>query len=737
MFNKLSYPISHLKYDFMAGIVVFLVAIPLCLGIALASGAPLISGLIAGIVGGIIVGIISQSSISVSGPAAGMVAIVLAAIAELGSFNAFLLALFIAGIFQIIIGSIRAGFIADYIPSNVIQGLLCAIGILIILKQIPFAFTYTSENGLLLDQFKEASDTLSLEPLEGLTDHLNVGALVIALVSLGLLMFFDNTKNRFLKTIPGPIVVVIFGVALNQFYAYFFPSIAQYGHELVNIPISESFHAFLKQFQLPLWESWNDPNIYFYAFLLAAVASIEALLNLEAVEKLDKEHKYCSRNRELIAQGIGNMTSGLLGGLPVTSVVVRSSVNIQAGSKTKLSAIIHGIFILIVISLIPGWINQIPLAALATILIYVGFKLTKPYIYKEMYKQGLSRFFPFLITVIAILATNLLTGVIVGLFISFFFILKNNSQIHLDVFNEKHPRGIIKHIVLPQHMSFLCKASLLAELDEISPNSNLIIDARHTKYIDKDIQEVLNVFIHTQAPNKNIALNVLGFKANYSIEDGSEFLSVTTYDTQMALKPHDIVEILKEGNHRFVNDRRIHRSLPDEIKATSDKQHPIAIVIGCIDSRVPIETIFDMGVGDIFVARVAGNVIDDNILASAEFACHISGAKLIVVLGHTMCGAIRAACEGGEAQGHLGILLDKIKQSINPETQDIHNVTKSNIKNSMHTIFNQSAALNQLIREKQIGLIGALYDVSSGVVHFDDALYANITKMQAQEEKIS
>lgn len=738
MFHKStsSYPIHYLKNDFIAGFVVFLVAIPLCLGIALASGAPLFSGLIAGVVGGIVVGLMSQSSVSVSGPAAGMVAIVLMSITQLGSFNAFLLALFFAGILQIIIGGLRAGFIADYIPSNVIQGLLCAIGILIIVKQLPFAFTYSSENPLLLSFLKEAAETLDLEPLQDLYSHLNIGAMFISAMSLAVLIFFDKTNNRYLKTLPGSIVVVLLGAIINEVYAHVWPSLAQYSTELVNIPINTSFQSFIGQFQHPHWESYVNPKIYLYAFILAAVASLEALLNLEAAEKLDKQRRYCSRNRELIAQGSGNILSSLLGGIPITSVVIRSSVNIQTGSKTKASTIIHGICILLVTVAIPTWINLIPLASLATILMYVGFKLTKPIIYKNMYDQGFARFFPFLVAVLAIIFTNLLTGILIGLFASFFFILKNNSQIQLDIINEKHPRGTVKRIILPEQMSFLCKASLVAELGMIPEGTHLIIDARYTKYIDEDIKEVLEVFKNNQAPDKNIALNLLGFKEHYEIHDQIDFINVTTYDTQSAITAPEVLEILKEGNKRFTNDQPIHRNLPDEIRATSAAQHPIAIVLGCIDSRVPVETIFDMGVGNIFVARIAGNVVNDDIIASIEFACHVSGAKLIVVLGHTFCGAIKAACEHDSIDGHLGALIEKIKPAVEAEkkntphshTQFLDKVTELNIENSLQNIFNQSELLNRMIKDKQVGLIGALYNVSSGVVSFDQHLFNETTK---------
>jgi len=380
--------LKYLKYDFSAGIVVFLIAIPLCLGIALASGAPLFSGIISGFIGGIVVGSISGSKISVSGPAAGMVAVVLAAITQLGGFEMFLLALLFAGILQIIIGVLRVGFIVKYIPSNVIQGLLCAIGILIIVKQLPFAFSYAN-------------------------DHLNVGAIILSIISICLLTFF--------KKIPGPIIVVLVGVVLNGLYIRYFPSLIQYSDNLVNIPISDNIQSFLKQFDHPDWLGLYNPKVYLYAVMLCAVASIEALLNLEAIEKIHNTHQNVSANRELVAQGVGNTLAAILGGIPITSVVVRGTVNIQAGAKSRASTIFHGIFILFAVIFIPRWINLIPLASLAAILIYVGYKLTKPYIYREIYSQGLAEFIPFVVTIVTIIFSNLLTGVLVGLFLNFVY----------------------------------------------------------------------------------------------------------------------------------------------------------------------------------------------------------------------------------------------------------------------------------------------------------------------------
>lgn len=725
-----SYNLSTFKNDFTASIVVFLVAIPLCLGIALASGAPLFAGIIAGIIGGIVVGIISESSVSVSGPAAGMVAVVLAAIVELGGFNVFLLALLFAGLLQIIIGCLRAGFIADYIPSNVIQGLLCAIGILIIFKQLPFVFTYSRENTQLLKLLKDISGTIEIHELTNIAHHFNLGAINISILSFLILIYFDYSKHSTIRKIPGSIVVVILGIFINEIFDYIAPNLTQDSTELVNIPVSNNFNAFLAHFQLPSWDSWRNPNVYLYAVILAAVASLEALLNLEGIEKLDKAHHYCSRNRELIAQGVGNMMSGLIGGLPITSVIVRSSVNISAGAQTKVSTILHGGFILLVVLLIPHMINKIPLASLAAILIYVGYKLTKPVIYREMYSQGASRFIPFTVTVIAIIATNLLTGIIIGLLIAFFFILKESSRIQLDIINEIYPTGEVKRLVLPQHMSFLRKASLIAELEAIPGDSRLIVDARATQYIDRDILDVLHVFKTAQAPQKQISINMLGFKDYYEIHDQVEFLNVTTYHTQVALTPHKVLDILKEGNNRFVLDKPINRHIPQDLKAASYTQHPIAIIVGCIDSRVPVESIFDMGFGDVFVSRVAGNVINDDILGSLEFACHTAGAKLIVVLGHTFCGAIKAACDHSDV-GYIKHLLDKIRQAIAAETITKHdrtsdnpifmmNVTKLNVENALKEISSKSNILNRLVKEGEIKLVGATYDIKTGIVNFHD-----------------
>lgn len=734
-----------LKYDFIAAIVVFLVAIPLCLGIALASGAPLFSGILSGIVGGIVVGAISGSQVSVSGPAAGMAAVVLAAISQLGDFNTFLLALVLAGFLQLIVGSLRAGFVADYIPSNVVQGLLCAIGILLIIKQLPLAFSLSTDLKELKLHLLETTESLTLNPLYDLPSHINTGAAIISLVSLAILIYAEKTKIKWLRGIPAPIVVVIAGILINELFLITSSPFAQNTPHLVNIPQQNGFGDFLSELEFPRWSAWTNPKIYLYAFIIAIVASLESLLNVKAGEKLDKKRRYCSKDQELIAQGFGNLTAGLIGGIPLTSVIVRTSVNIQAGAKTKMSAVLHGVFLLFAVVFISTWLNKIPLSSLAAILIFTGYKLTKPSIYTAIYQQGMDRFIPFIATVISIVSFNLLAGILIGLAISLFYILKSNSQARLDIIKEIYPTGVTNRLMLPQQITFLNKASLIAELDSIPRNSQLIIDARYTNYIDKEIVELLKEFQQEQAPLKQIALNLIGFKDHYDIHNYVDFINVTTYDVLATLEPPQVLNILREGNQRFLHDTRIHRSLKTDIKYTAETQHPIAVVLGCIDSRVPVETIFDMSFGDLFCVRVAGNVVNDDVLASIEYACNVVGAKLIVVLGHTGCGAIQAACDGVE-KGHITQLLSKIKPAVAAERETINNrtsknaefvnhVTEFNIANTLQQIYKDSEILRLMIDQEDIAMVGAIYNVASGKVNFNDYSHA-LTHLDGADQNI-
>lgn len=728
------YKNRQFKFDFVAAIVVFLVAIPLCLGIALASNAPLFSGLLGGIIGGIIVGSLSGSHVSVSGPAAGMAAVVASAISQLNGFENFLLALTLAGIIQIFIGVFKAGFISDYIPSNVVQGLLCAIGILLIIKQLPLAFTLSKTLVELKTHLLETTEGFAFQPVYNLYQHINFGATLITLLSFALLIFFGKTKHPTLKQIPAPILVVILGIVLNEVFILLNSSFAQSSPQLVQIPEHEGAIDFLKQLQFPNWHAWSDPNIYLSAVMIAIVASLESLLNLKAGDKLDTKKRISPTNKELIAQGVGNLTAGLLGAIPITSVIVRTSVNIQAGAKTKFSSIFHGLFLLLAIILIPALLNKIPLSCLAAILIYTGYKLTRPELYVNMFKQGSDRFIPFIATVISIVLFNLLEGILIGLAISFFYILKSNSQARLDIIKEIFPTGVSNRLILPQYTSFLNKAALIAEVEDIPKNSKLTIDARYAAYIDQDIIEFIQEYRKGEAKNKNISINLIGFKKRYDIHDHVDFINVTTYSLNTSLAPKAVLQLLKEGNQRFLNDTRIHRSAKMDIQQTATAQKPIAIVLGCIDSRVPVETIFDMSFGDLFCVRIAGNVVNQDILASLEYACHVVGAKLIVVLGHTHCGAIQAACDSIE-QGHITELLSKIKPAILAETETeelrtsqnksfVQRVAQYNIGHTIHQIYQDSPILKTMIEEDSINVVGAMYDVCSGMVTFDDYSFA-------------
>ena len=499
---------------------------------------------------------------------------------------------------------------------------------------------------------------------------------------------------------------------------------------MVNLPKHEGFADFYSQLQRPSWAALSDPKVYVIAFLLSTVSSLENLLNVKAGERLDTKRRYCSKDRELIAQGVGNLVAGLVGGIPITSVIIRTSINIQTGAKTKMATIMHGLFILLAIIIIPDALNKIPLSSLAGVLIYTGYKLTSPSIYISIYRQGWDRFIPFIATVICIIYFNLLFGILFGLIISLFFILKSNSQMRLDIIKENYPKGVISRLILPQQTTFLNKASLVAELNSIPHKSELIIDARYCDFIDKEIIEFIKEFQTELAPHKHISLNLIGFKEHYQIHNYIDFINVTTYDVQSTLTPHQALNVLKEGNQRFKNDTCIHRSFKTDIEHTATNQHPIAVVLGCIDSRVPVETIFDMSFGDLFCVRIAGNVVNDDILASIEYACNVVGAKLIVVLGHTGCGAIQAACDG-VTKGYITQLLAKIKPAIAAETittQDrtgknchfVHKVTQLNIANTIHTLYHESSILGDMIDSEQVGIVGALYDVNRGEVDFHD-----------------
>jgi carbonic anhydrase len=724
--------------DFSAGIVVFLVALPLCLGIALASGAPMFSGIITGVIGGILVGFLSGSHTSVSGPAAGLTAIVASQIAALGSFEAFLTAVVIAGTMQIALGLLRGGFIAAFFPNSVIKGLLAAIGLILIMKQIPHMLGHDPDaEGEMSFVQADQENTLS-ELLESFF-HIQPGAAAIGIVSFVFLLAWDRTKLK-KSLIPAPLLVVVCAVLATAFFdGQGKPWHVDSSH-LVQVPVFQSWQDLLGNLTPPDWAILTNPSLYSAALLIAAVASLETLLNIEAVDKIDRRKRHTPPDRELIAQGVGNLLCGLCGGLPMTSVIVRSSVNINAGGRTRLSAVLHGILLLLCVLLIPTLLNRIPLSCLAAILIATGLKLASPMLFRQMWREGRSQFLPFIITIVAIFFTDLLVGTLVGLGTAIIFILHSNYRRPLHQVMEHHVAGDLIRIQLADQVSFLNRGVLTATLATIPDGSQVLLDARHTDYIDPDVLDLIDEFRTETAPAHNIRLNLVGFKERYPIGDHVEYIDFTTREVQSSLTPELVLEILKQGNDRFVSGQRLTRDLSRQIDATASAQFPMAVVLSCIDSRSPVEIIFDLGLGDAFVIRIAGNVAKEKVLASMEFGCAVAGAKLILVMGHTSCGAVKAAVElfesgldPAETTGcqHLDALVGEIQKAIAPGSKPIgdwvtpdikavfvDNVSRRNVLRTLDYIRDESQTLGALEKSGKIRIVGALYDIKTGMVDF-------------------
>lgn len=494
---------TELKNDLPASIVVFFVALPLCLGIALASGAPLFSGIIAGIVGGIVVGIASGSQLGVSGPAAGLAVIVMSAIATLGSYQAFLMAVVLAGVIQLILGYARAGLIAYFVPSSVIKGMLTGIGLLIVLKQIPHAFGYDPDyEGD--ESFLQRDGENTFTSIMSAWDSLTPGAVLIAGISLAILIFWEIyllKKHKFFQVLQGPIVVVMVGILMSFLYSNDYMDLSLQHDQLVNLPVADGFKGFMDLFTYPDFSQVANLEVLKIALVMAIIASLETLLCVEATDKLDPLKRVTPTNKELKAQGLGNICSGLIGGLPVTQVIVRSSANIAFGAKSKLSAILHGFFLLISAITIAKYLNMIPLASLAAILIMVGYKLAKPSLFKQMYSIGWEQFIPFTVTVVAIIFTDLLTGIAIGMGIAIIFTLRHsylNSHYIKDISTTED--GVtLHHLVLAEEVTFINKASIIQVLESMPANSKVIIDCSQNKAIDYDVSEFIRDYqLHAQ-----------------------------------------------------------------------------------------------------------------------------------------------------------------------------------------------------------------------------------------------
>jgi MFS superfamily sulfate permease-like transporter len=512
MVSKPKNYLSYLGADFPASIVVFLVALPLCLGIALGSGAPLFSGIIAGIVGGIVIGILSGSQLSVSGPAAGLTAIVVTALGKMPAYEVFLLSVVLAGIIQIILGFIKAGVIGDYVPSAVIKGMLAAIGLILILKQLPHLIGYNA-NYAGDESFLQKDDKNTFTEILYSFRKMIPLALIIGLIGLSIHFLWEKVlakKNKLFQLIPAPLVVVLTGILINQLALVFFPSYAIAQTHLVNIPVASGVKEFGSFFMFPDFNYIGDKHVWITAITIAIVASLESLLNIEAADDLDPYQRVTPTNRELKAQGTGNIISGLLGGLPVTSVVVRTSVNINSGGKTKVSAILHGVLLLSSVAFVPKLLNLIPLSALAAVLIYTGYKLAKPSLFKDFYKKGWDQFMPFVITVVAILLTDLLIGILIGCGIGLFFVMRSNFRSAVFVVHDKN------HYLfrLRKDVSFLNKPIIKNKLENVPEDSFVLIDTTRADFIDRDVVEVIEDFMkHAHLKNLKVELKRSQYKA--------------------------------------------------------------------------------------------------------------------------------------------------------------------------------------------------------------------------------
>ena len=760
MTNHQTLPLSNVTRDFIAGLAVFFVALPLCLGIALASRAtgvadaanvPLFAGIIAGIIGGVVVGCISGSHTSVAGPAAGLTAIVATQVGKLGTFDAFLLAVMIAGLMQIALGLLRAGFIAAFVPSSVIKGLLAAIGVTLILKQLPHVLGHDADP-MGEDSFLQPDNQNTFSELLDTWFDFQPGATAVGILSVAIMLVWDRVPFLRRLPVPAPVAVVGLGVALAFWLRELGGQWVIESSHFVQVPVAQSSSDFLGFLRYPDFSAWNNPAVYATAFAIAVAASLETLLNIDALDKIDPKQRVTPASRELLAQGFGNVFAGLIGGLPITSVLARSSVNINAGVKTKLSTIWHGLLLLGCVMLMPAWLNRIPLAAVAGILLVTGLKLASPQLFKQMWKEGGKQFLPFATTVVAIVLTDLLTGILIGLGVALAFILHSNFRRPMRRIMEKHATGDVLRVELANQVSFLNRAALEQTLRAAPRGSHVLLDARNTDYIDPDILDLISDFKSTTASAHGVHLSLAGFREKYpSLVDHIQYIDYSTRETQTALTPQQVLEILEAGNRRFLAGDRIIRDLGRQVIATSTGQFPMAVVLSCIDSRAPAELIFDLGLGDIFNARIAGNIARDKILGSMEYGCAVAGSKLILVMGHTSCGAVNAAVDllgagksASEATGCVNLdgLITEIQQSVDLSTIKkpdqwlpgekaayANEVSKRNVLRTMHKIRERSATLDDLVRQGTIAIVGALYDIKTGEVSFFQTSESSLAKL--------
>ncbi len=717
---------GYLRKDIPASLVVFLVALPLCLGIALASGAPLASGLISGIIGGLVVGYISKSGTSVSGPAASVSAVALAAIISLGRYELFLVAVTISGIFQIILGRLKAGFIADYMPTSIIKGLLAGIGVILIVAQLPYVFGLEIPKGGLIDYSSDYIAQFS-DIIPTLLSTFSPGALIIAIISFAVIIFWDRTPLKKLNWFPASLFVVFLGVILNIGFEYLIPQLHLSGSTLVIIPAIENLNEFII---FPDFYGLLNFEVWTTAITITVVASVATLLNIEATDDLDRYKRKTPPNRELIAQGIGNTLAGLIGGLPITSVIVRSSVNINAGAETKLSTILHGLLLLISVLFMSSVINMIPLASLAVILIATGYKLASIETFKKLYKKGWDQFIPFVITVVCIVTIDLLIGILIGSGVAVFFLLKSNYYNPFVIENTKTFDGELIRLELSNEVSFLNKASIKNTLWSMPRNSNLVIDATFSSFIDKDVLDIIYDFRNTFAVEHDINVRVVGLKETY--KSGVELaftLSEKKPFPKTVSTPDSALDLLKEGNKRYAKGTRISRRLRNRENISHQNSPAYALILGCLDLRESSNVLMDTGMGDLVTLRSAAHFIGPDVIRNMEMVCQIQDIKLVVLLGHSENQLIEKAVKNSDADPssylstlvseavvHAGRAIPKDESLDFREYVDI--ITRWNLHAAKNEILRQSKYLKSESENGHLQIVSAFLNRESGEISF-------------------
>lgn len=743
--------------ELAASIVVACIAIPMGLGIAAISGAPPIAGILSGIIGGLVVGLISGSPTSITGPSAGLTLTVAALISSAASFETFLLSVVVAGLLQIIFGIARLGWISSFFPSSVLEALLSAIGVILILKQIPHLLGHDTDiEGdmafLQPDRRTTFSELMSL--IEG---DVHWGAMIAGLVTLAVIAGLDHWLKARRSNLPVMLIAIVTGTLTSLLVNRFGEPWLIDGKHLIELPDLANAEGLQSLFRFPDFSQLGNLSIYFAAGTIAIVSSLESMLNLSATDRLDQSDRPSPANRELIALGLGNTLCGLLGAIPMSAAIERSAVCLQAGSRTKLCAVLHGLILLVAVTMIPFVFNRIPLSVLAAVLIVTGYWLARPSVFIRVWNDGRYQWIPFLVTLFAILLTDLLIGVVVGLCFAVGFILNSNLRRPLRKVVEKHVGGEILHIELAEQVSFLNRPVIEKALRDAPPGTHILIDASNSDYIDPDILSMIRNFASRSQAHK-VKVSLSGFRRKYAIENVIQFVDYTSRQLQETMTPEEALKILQDGNERFCSNRRLSRDLGRQVQATSGGQFPFAAILSCIDSRAPVETILDLGVGDAFSARVAGNIISPKILGSLEYATAVVGSKLILVLGHSKCGAVHAAVKlaeagtsGAVATGcqHLDSILEEIHPSINlpvlkaipVENQEarnefIENVARQNVFRTVQGIVQSSETIRSLVEQRRVAVVGAVYDVNSGRIDFLTDQAIGLSKQDPIADKV-